>query len=131
MNFTEDNVYRFSDHGYNVPEDGVYMTRAYYLKHKNQAKRFAEASRRGWEWAAEHPDETLDIVMKYVTENNVATNRVLQKLMLDEILKLQIDKQTGKREFLLRPEMVELASRLMLECNMIKREITYEQLIGE
>lgn len=131
MVFAEDNVYRFSDHGYNVPEDGVYMSRDYYLKHKDQAKRFAQASRQGWEWAAEHQDETLDIVMKYVSENHVATNRVLQKLMLEEILNLQIDKQTGKREFILRPEMVQLASQLMLECNMIKKDITFEQLIGE
>ena len=33
------NVYRFCDHGYNVQEDGVYMTREYYSKHKDQAQR--------------------------------------------------------------------------------------------
>ena len=131
MVFSEENVYRFSDHGYNVPEDGVYMTRAYYETHKEQAKKFAKASQKGWEWAAEHPDEALDIVMRYVEDNHIATNRVLQKLMLEEILRLQIDKQTGKREFLLKPEMVQLASQLMLECHMIKKEITYEQIIGE
>ena len=65
------NVYRFCDHGYNVQEDGVYMSRDYYLKHKEQAKKFAEASRKGWDWAAEHQEETLDIVMKYVQENHI------------------------------------------------------------
>ena len=130
MVFSEENVYRFSDHGYNVPEDGVYMTRAYYEKHKEQAKKFAQASRKGWEWAAEHPEEALDIVMRYVEANHIATNRVLQKLMLEEILRLQIDKQTGQRDFVLKPEMVQLASRLMLECNMIKKEITYEDIVG-
>ena len=34
----EKNVYRFCDHGYNVQEDGVYMTREYYEKHRDQAK---------------------------------------------------------------------------------------------
>ena len=50
------NVYRFCDHGYNVQEDGVYVTRSYYRKHKDLVHKFADASRKGWEWAAEHPD---------------------------------------------------------------------------
>ena len=128
---TEENVYRFCDHGYNVQEDGVYMTREYYEKHKDQAKKFAEASRRGWEWAAEHPDETLEIVMKYVKQNHIATNRTLQKLMLDEVLRLQVDRESGKREFRLRPDMVKLASDLMVEFKMLDHEVTYQQLIDE
>ena len=82
IELTEDNVYRFCDHGYNIQEDGVYMTRDYYNKHKDQARRFAEASRKGWEWAAAHPEEALDIVMQYVNKNRIATNRVMQRLML-------------------------------------------------
>ena len=128
---TEENVYRFCDHGYNVQEDGVYMTREYYEKHKDQAKKFAEASRRGWEWAAEHPNETLEIVMKYVKQNHIATNRTLQKLMLDEVLRLQVDRESGKREFRLRPDMVKLASDLMVEFKMLDHEVTYQQLIDE
>ena len=129
MELNASNMYRFCDHGYNVQEDGVYMTREYYLKHKDQAEKFAQASRRGWEWAAAHPDETLEIVMKYVRENHIATNRVLQKLMLHEVLRLQIDRESGKREFKLRPDMVNLASDLMLECKLLKKEVTYEDLI--
>ena len=125
---TDKEVYRFCDHGYNVQEDGVYMSREYYESHKNQAQRFAEASRKGWEWAAEHPEETLEIVMKYVKSNHIATNRVLQKLMLEEILRLQVDRESGKREFRLRPDMVRLASDLMVEYGMIRRPVTYEEL---
>ena len=131
MQIPEESVYRFCDHGYNVQEDGLYMTRAYYDKHKDEAKRFAEASRRGWEWAAEHPEETLDIVMKYVEEAQIATNRTMQRLMLKEILRLQVDRESGEREFRLRPEMVKLASNLMVENFMLGREITYEELIEQ
>ena len=123
-----DEVYRFCDHGYNVQEDGVYMTRDYYRKHKKQAQAFAEASRRGWEWAAEHPEETLDIVMKYVEQNHIATNRTMQRLMLAEVLRLQVDRESGQREFRLRPDMVKLASDLMVEYVMLGQEVTYEQL---
>ena len=127
---SDKNVYRFCDHGYNVQEDGVYMTRSYFETHQDQARRFAEASRRGWEWAAEHRDETLDIVMDYVRKNHIATNRVMQKLMLEEILRLQMDRESGEREFRLRPDMVRLASSLMLENQLLFREITIDELLG-
>lgn len=129
ITLNESNVYRFCDHGYNIQEDGVYMTRSYYESHRDQARRFAAASKKGWEWAAAHPKEALDIVMSYVKKEHIATNRILQKLMLDEILRLQVNRETGKREFRLRPDMVKQANKLMLENNMLSREITYDELI--
>ena len=129
MDISDKAVYRFCDHGYNVQEDGVYMTREYYQTHRQQARKFAEASRKGWEWAAQHPDEALDIVMQYVDRDRIATNRTLQRLMLKEVLRLQVDRESKKREFRLRPDMVKLASRLMVDNMMLGREVTYEELI--
>ena len=131
IEMTDRNVYRFCDHGYNVQEDGVYMLRDYYEKHKEQARKFAQACKKGWEWAAQHPEETLDIVMQYVDKNNIATNRVMQRLMLKEVLRLQVDRESKKREFRLRPDMVQQASRLMAENQMLSREVTYQELIPQ
>ena len=131
IEMNDKNVYRFCDHGYNVQEDGVYMRRDYYETHREQAHRFADASRKGWEWAAAHPEEALDIVMQYVELNNVATNRVMQRLMLHDILRLQVDRESKKREFRLRPDMVEKASRLMTEYKMLSREVKYDEMVSE
>ena len=131
VKLTERNVYRFSDHDYNVQEDGLYMTRAYYDEHRDEARRFAEASKKGWEWAVAHPDETLDIVMDYVRREHIGTNRVLQKLMLAEVLNLLVDRESKKREYRLRPDMVKKASQLMVENMMLKNEVKYEQLIAK
>ena len=49
--------------------------------------------------------------------------------MLKEVLRLQVDRESKKREFRLRRDMVQLASRLMRENKMLKREITYEELV--
>ena len=130
MEIDEKCVYRFCDHDYNVQEDGVYMRRDYYETHKEQAQKFAAASRRGWEWAAEHPDEALDIVMKYVQDLHVITNRPMQRMQLQEILRLQLDRESGEREFRLRPDMVQLASDLMMQHGLILSPVTYEQLIA-
>ncbi|MBQ8989326.1 MAG: ABC transporter substrate-binding protein [Prevotella sp.] len=131
MEISDKAVYRFCDHGYNVQEDGVYMTREYYQAHRDKARKFAEASRKGWEWAAQHPDEALDIVMQYADRDGIATNRTLQRLMLKEVLRLQVDRESKKREFRLRPDMVQLASRLMVDNMMLGREVTYEELSEE
>ena len=128
LEITDQNVYRFCDHGYNVQEDGVYMTREFYTEHRDQATKFAQASQKGWEWAAQHPEEALDIVMKYVDRDHIATNRTMQRLMLNEVLRLQVDRESKKREFRLRPDMVKQASRLMVENKMLSREVTYEDL---
>jgi len=128
---TDKEVYRFCDHGYNVQEDGIYMTREYYEGHKDQARRFATASRRGWEWTVEHPEEALEIVLEYVKKDHIATNRVLQRLMLEETLRLQLDRESGVREFRLRPDMVKLASDLLYEYGMIGRPISYEELVTD
>ena len=78
----------FRDIGYNVAEDGVYTTAQFYNTHKEEVRKFAEATRKGWEWACNNPEETLDIVMMYCQANNVATNRVVQRWMLEECLNL-------------------------------------------
>ena len=127
----EESLFRFKDNGYNIQENGVYVKRDYYISHRDQVKRFAEASKRGWEWAATHQEETLDIVMKYVRDGHVQTNRVIQRMMLEEILRLQKDPNSGKREFRVRPDMVKKASTLMRDFGMIDRDVTYNELMGK
>jgi NitT/TauT family transport system substrate-binding protein len=69
--------------------------------------------------------------MQYVERDHIATNRVMQRLMLKEVLRLQVDRESKKREFRLRPDMVQLASRLMVEYGMLDKEVTYSQLTVE
>ena len=146
-------IYRFEDHQYNVKQEGVYVTRAYYETHRAQAEAFARASRRGWEWADEHPthraqaeafarasrrgwewadehpEETLDLVMRYVREYRIPTNRTLQELMLKEVIRLQHDHDSGIKEFRLRPDMVDKANEMLEKAGMVSRRITVEDLL--
>jgi NitT/TauT family transport system substrate-binding protein len=55
----------------------------------------------------------------------------MQRLMLKEVLRLQVDRESKKREFRLRPDMVKLASQLMVENSMLNRQITYDELVSE
>lgn len=75
----------FADLGLNFPEDGIYCLESTFKKHPRMCRNFVQASMEGWRYAFEHPQEALDIVMKYVTAAHAPTNRVHQKWMLDRM----------------------------------------------
>ncbi|KKB52107.1 hypothetical protein HMPREF1212_00247 [Parabacteroides sp. HGS0025] len=104
----------FSDYGYDLPEDGLYVTDEFYQAHPDIIPKLVRASIRGWEWANEHKEKALDIVMDIVHENNIGTNRYHQRKMMEEILRLQVDKSCNKRTYLLSPEDFESASDILL-----------------
>ena len=124
----KDQLLYLRDIGYNVPEDGLYVTKDYFRKHRTEVLKFAEASRKGWEWAASHPRETLDIVMQYIRQCNVPSNIFAQRWMLEECLRLLTDPKTGKRTYRLDPQMFDLANRILYEGSVIKNPITYQQI---
>lgn len=125
----EQGIYRFEDGEYNIQQDGVWVTREYYDSHRKQADAFARASRRGWEWAVSNPKMALDVVMRYVKRDRVASNRTLQWLMLREVLRLQLDHESGLREFRLRPDMVQKADEMLLLSGRTGRHVTWEELV--
>ncbi len=124
----KDQLLYMRDIGYNVPEDGIYVTADFYRKHKDLATKFAEATRKGWEWAVANPEEALDIVMLTMRQSGTPGNMIAQEWMIKEILRQLADKDTGKRSYKLEPKAVELANRILLESGFLKKEITYHQI---
>ena len=119
-----------ADYGYDFPEEGVYFTKEYYEKYPDKAKAFAEASRRGWEWTHDHPDEALDIVMKVIEENNLPAGRQHQKWMLNEILRLQCDSISEKPTFELDENKVMQINDLLIRYNRINDVVTKSRITG-
>lgn len=74
------------DYGCGFPEDGLYCLESTLKAHPQESRAFAEASLAGWQYAAAHEEEALDIVMKYVQEANLPTNRAHMRWMLKTIL---------------------------------------------
>ena len=123
-------VLRFSDSDYDYPEDGVYVSADFYQRYPEKAEVFAEASRRGWEYARSHPEETLDIVMELVTKEHVHTNRIHQKWMLEEIFRLQCKEGEDVPSFKLEREDVERLCGLLMKHNRIQNPVSYERVKG-
>ena len=126
--FTGDQLIYLADIGMNIPEDGVYVTPEYYSQHKSEVDKFVAASRKGWEWAVQHPEETLSIVMEVCQQNNINTNLPAQRWMLQQVIKLMVDKKSGKRTYRLSPDSFQQLANMMFDNGFLKNKITYQQI---
>jgi NitT/TauT family transport system substrate-binding protein len=82
VNPEELTTFFMADYGMNFPEDGIYCREEMVIRHPERCRAFVAASLEGWRYAFAHPEEALDIVMRYVRAANVATNRAHQQWML-------------------------------------------------
>jgi NitT/TauT family transport system substrate-binding protein len=85
-------VFRLGDLGADFPEDGLYCREQTYLAHPELCDAFVSASLKGWTYAFEHPEEAVDIVMKYANKANTGTNQAHQRWMLAGIKDLTLPK---------------------------------------
>ena len=81
-------VFNYTDQGVATMEDGLYALEG---KLKDPAfvdkmARFVKASMKGWDYARQHPDETVKIVLD--NDASGAQTEVHQKHMIDEVNKL-------------------------------------------
>lgn len=74
------------DHGYDFPEDGLYVRADWLREHRETARAVREATLAGWAYAREHPEEALDLVLAEAAAAGVPANRPHERWMLDHIL---------------------------------------------
>ena len=127
---TPESELRFADMGYDFPEDGLYVTEAFYKKYPEQCRLFAEASRKGWEWVRSHREEALDMVMKHVKAENVPTNIYVQKWMLEAVLEEQEDVRGEAPSYTLSVDDFDLLNATLLEHGYIAKPIVYNRFVG-
>lgn len=114
VNIKPDHIYNLKDNGYDIPKEGVYVTREYYLKHKEALQKFVKASKRGWEWANENIEKTVDFVMARDVDNSVATNRYHQRMVLKGFLQNHLHPKSNTRTYRLQEEDYKRAVNFML-----------------
>lgn len=126
----EDHCFRFADHGYDIPEDGVYVTGKYLKKHPETVQKFCNAAKKGWLWCLEHKDETIDIVMRYADAFGIRTSRYHQYRMLDEMEKLLKDRITEEITFEPIPQDIfEVLNKYLLELEFISEPVSYSDFV--
>ena len=85
LNPDELTTFFFHEHGLNFPEDGIYTLEATLERDPELCRAFVKASIEGWQYAFDHPEEALDIVMKNLKKAHIPATRVHQKWMLERM----------------------------------------------
>ena len=78
-------TFPMADYGFDFPEDGIYCLEQTFRDRPQVCRAFVQGSIAGWQYAFAHPEEALDIVMKYVDAAHAPTDRVHQKWMLEHL----------------------------------------------
>jgi NitT/TauT family transport system substrate-binding protein len=80
------NIIDYADYGLDFPGDVLFTSRQLLEQKPDLCTRMVRASLRGWQYAVEHPEEAVDIVLKY--DASGTQTRQHQLSMMNEIAKL-------------------------------------------
>ena len=117
-------VIRMRDQGYNIVEDGLYTTQSFFESHRKECINFAEASRDGWVYALNHPEETLEVVMKIMRDSHTPASINHQKWMLEKLGESFLARPNHFGE--LDPSAFEAAKSLFMANNPNLRLLMFE-----
>lgn len=80
------NIIDYADYGLDFPGDVLFTSRQMLEQNPDLCERMLRASLRGWQYAVQHPEEAVDIVLKY-DDSHIQTQEH-QISMMNEISKL-------------------------------------------
>ncbi|HOE15795.1 MAG TPA: ABC transporter substrate-binding protein [Syntrophorhabdaceae bacterium] len=112
----------FHEYGLNFPEDGIYMLEQTFKKDPAAACNFAKASIEGWLYAFKHPEEALDIVLKYMATANAPANKIHQRWMLNRMKDLILPEDD---------KSITVGTLAMRDYQRVAGELKVNNLIGQ
>jgi NitT/TauT family transport system substrate-binding protein len=126
--FEEDmNTFFFADYGLNFLEDGIYCLRETLEKDPETCKAFVEAAIESWDYAFNHQEEAVGIVIKYAKSMNQPVNHSHQEWMLKAYKALYIPDSTKGINTLLPAGDFETIQNLMVDNGFIRKKTPYNQ----
>jgi NitT/TauT family transport system substrate-binding protein len=114
------NTFFLSDQDMNFLEDGIYTLEKTLRQDPALAEAFVAASLEGWRYAFEHPDEALDIVIKYMREARLPANRMHQQWMLGRMKDLMMPTAPETALGQLREQDYEAVARTLQKDGLIR-----------
>lgn len=119
INPEELNTFFFNDYDFGVPEDALFCTENFYKKNSKACQNFAAATIKGWEYAFNHKEEAIELVIKYMHYANVPANYSHQKWMLERMQDIFILNNEKLNGILIKEDFYKTA-KILLDSNKIK-----------
>jgi NitT/TauT family transport system substrate-binding protein len=116
----------FEKYGLNFLEDGIYCLSAKTRSDPGLCWDFTEAVLESWMYAFDHPEETLDVVIRIAKKQSLPVNRSHQRWMLDCYRELYIPKGQHTINTVLRISDYLNVSRIMLQSKLIRNTVPYK-----
>lgn len=117
-------VFSFSNLGYDLPEDGLYTTPAFYAANPQACEAFAQATMEGWIYAFDHPQETIEEVLRIMRLNFLPANHPHQAWMLSQIKPLVLARPDGVGQ--LRKEDFDRVQNMLLKHGLISQPADFQ-----
>ena len=114
------------DYGYDIPEDGIYCLEETWEKNPQACQDFVDASIEGWIYAFNHPEEALDIVIKYMKKAHIPANKAHQKWMLSVMKKVIFPDGNLQPNITLSEDTFDKAVKILSENEFITKPIIYQ-----
>ena len=125
LNPDELTTFFFHEHGLNFPEDGIYTLEETFKRDPSLSCALVKASIEGWGYAFSHPEETLDITLKFIEQAKIPANRTHQKWMLNRMKDLTAFSDHPGSIGRLQPTDYQRVSHVLKESSLIDTEPDY------
>jgi NitT/TauT family transport system substrate-binding protein len=126
LNPDELTTFFFHDHGLNFPEDGIYTLEETFERDPSLSCAFVKASIEGWVYAFSHPEESLDIVLRFIEQAKLPANKTHQKWMLNRMKDLTAFSDHPGSIGMLQPTDYQRVSHVLKESGLMDTEPDYE-----
>jgi len=126
LNEDELELFFMDREGMHFPEDGIYTMKRTLERDPALASAFVDASVEGWQYAFDHPEEALDIVIKRMREARLPANRVHQRWMLKRIQDLMQPTAGNSGAGRLDASTFEDVQATMKRMGQVKQPVRYE-----
>ena len=131
VNLEELNTFFFLEYDLNFPEDGLYCLRETLSRDPEMVKAFVRASLEGWLYAFDHPQETLDIIIKAMRQAKIPANRVHQQWMLARMKDLILGPEPREKLGNLKEADFQRVSDELKKIGLIKKIPSFKDFCQE
>lgn len=118
-------IFKFSDLSFNIVEDGLYCLDSTRQMRPQDLEKFVQATLKGWAYAEQHREETIQVVLEWMKKEHVATNYAHQKWMLDQMFLLMKSPAKNIKNGQLSEADFNKAQTILFQSTVIKAKIPF------
>jgi NitT/TauT family transport system substrate-binding protein len=118
-------IFRFSELGFNIVEDGLYCLDSTRQARGLDLEKFVQATLKGWAYAEQHREETIQVVLEWMKKEHVATNYAHQKWMLDQMFLLMKSPSTNIKNGQLSEADFNNAQQILFHSGVLKNKLMF------